>query len=132
MDPRPAPSRLSDDAGFTSLQFVLAAGLAMLMVVGLVQLIAYQYTRGALVAALERGVRAGAVAGSGADECQAALADSLAEVLGGTVGETVTVGCEADAESVRARATGTLPAWFAGGPDLGIDVEALARRESVP
>ncbi|MGH8912310.1 MAG: hypothetical protein ACRDVD_07345 [Acidimicrobiia bacterium] len=111
---------------------MLAAGLAMVMVVGLVQLIAYQYTRGALVAALERGVRAGAVTGSGAEECRAALADSLAEVLGGTAGETVTVDCSADPEAVRARAVGMVPAWFAGGPDLAVDVEAMARREPVP
>lgn len=122
----------ADDSGFASLQFVLAAGLAMVMVVGLVQLIAYQYTRGALVAALERGVRAGAVTGSGAEECRAALADSLAEVLGGTAGETVTVDCSADPEAVRARAVGMVPAWFAGGPDLAVDVEAMARREPVP
>lgn len=104
----------------------------MLMVVGLVQFVAYQYTRGALVTALERGVRAGALVGAGAPECRAALADSLAEVLGGTVGTTVTVTCGADAEQVWARATGTFPAWLSGGPDLALDLEAIARREVGP
>lgn len=102
----------------------------MLMLIGLVQFVAYQYTRGAVMAALERGVRAGAVAEAGIDQCQAAVADSLAEVLGGAI--TVAVSCGADTERVWATAIGVVPAWLPGGPDLGLDIEASARRESAP
>lgn len=132
MDSQPIADRLNREEGFASLQFVVAAGLAMLMVVGLVQLIAYQFTRGALMAALERGVRAGAVAGAGAEQCLAAVQDSLAEVLGGIVGHTVQVSCAADDDLVTATASGTVPAWFGSGVDFSIDVDALARRELVP
>lgn len=132
MDSQPASDRLRDDSGFASLQFVLAAALAMLMVVGLVQLVAYQYTRGALTSALERGVRAGAVSGAGTAECRSAVDDSLGEVLGGVVGRTVEVGCSSDDERVRAWARGTVPAWFGSLADFRVDVEAVARRELVP
>lgn len=135
MDPRPAPGRLkalsSADAGLASLEFVVAAALAMVFVVGLVQVIAYQYTKGAVTAALERGARAGAVAGGGERECLAALSDSLAEVLGGVVGDGLTAGCTVDEETVRAHATGSVPSWMAG-PSLAFDLEVLATREPGP
>lgn len=104
----------------------------MFMVVGLIQLIAYQYATGAVMAALERGVRAGAVVGAGAAECRAALADSLAEVLGGEIGASLEAGCEAGPDVVRAWGRGTVPAWVEAGPDLSFDLETQARREPDP
>lgn len=120
------------EGGFASVQFVIAAALAMVMVVGLSQLIAYQYARGAALAALERGVRAGSVAGAGESECLAAVADSFEEVLGGSVGETLVFGCVDSPELVRAQAVGAVPAWLPGGPLLAFEVEAIARREAPP
>lgn len=104
----------------------------MFMVVGLIQLIAYQYATGAVMAALERGVRAGAVVGAGAPECEAALADSLAEVLGGEIGASLQTGCEADTEVVTAWGSGVVPTWVQAGPDIPFDLEAQARREPEP
>ena len=104
----------------------------MLMVVGLVQVIAYQYATGAVQAALERGARAGSVVGAGAAECQLALADSLAEVLGGHIATTVSYGCEAGSEFVRSWATGTVPGWVSSATDLSFDLEARAWMEPVP
>lgn len=117
------------DGGFASLQFVLAAGLAMFMVVGLIQLIAYQYTRGAVLAALERGVRAGSVADAGAGRCEEAVRDSLGSVLDGAVGDTLAFGCVADEALVHAWANGTVPSWVPTVPDLSFDLDTRARRE---
>lgn len=114
------------------MQFVMAAGLAMVMVVGLMQLIAYQYARGAVMTALERGVRAGTVVGAGSAECEAALADSLAGVLGGAVGESLSAVCEEAGGVVSARAEGTLPGWTALSPAIDFDLEARATREPGP
>jgi hypothetical protein len=108
---------------------VLAAGLAMFMVVGLVQLVTYQYARGAVMAALERGVRTASVAGAGVEDCMAAVSDSLDSVLGGEVGDSVDFGCETDALVMQAWATATVPSWMAGVPDMPFDLEAQARRE---
>lgn len=109
----------------------MAAALAMVFVVGLVQVVAYQYARGAVTAGLERAARTAAVAGGGEPECLAALADSLRNVLGGAVGDTLTATCAVDFESVRARASGSLPAWLPG-PGLAFDLEVSAAREHDP
>lgn len=120
---------MSGEGGFASLQFVLAAGLAMFMVVGLVQLVTYQYARGAVMAALERGVRAASVATAGVGECETALSDSLGSVLGGEVGDSLRFGCEEDPLVMRAWATGTVPSWIAGVPDMPFELETRVRRE---
>ncbi len=104
----------------------------MLLVVGMIQVVTYQYVRGAVMTALERGVRVGSVIGTGAAECRAAIADSLAEVLGGVVGESVVVDCADDSEWVQAWARGTVPAWLPGWEGFSLHIETAARREPVP
>lgn len=130
MDRHRAPGRLTD-AGFASLQFVVAAALAMLMVVGLVQLITYQYARGAALAALERGVRAASVAGAGAGQCYSVLADTFETTLGGAVGDSLDYTCETVDGVVTARAGGMVPLWLGSGT-LSFEVEASGRQESGP
>lgn len=103
----------------------------MVFVAGLVQVVAYQYTKGAVIAGLERAVRAGAVVGAGEAQCRVVLADSLNEVLGGAVGGSLASDCTADGETIRAHASGVVPSWLAG-PDLGFDLEVVARRELGP
>ncbi|MFO7293042.1 MAG: hypothetical protein FWJ92_04240 [Actinomycetes bacterium] len=126
MDQHPDPRRL--ERGFASLQFVLAAALAMLMVVGLVQLVAYQYTRGAVLAALERGARAGSVAGAGATECVAVVADALASVVGG-LASSVEFGCSEEGGAIVASARGSVPGWISSATDLSFSLETWAWRE---
>ena len=104
----------------------------MLMVVGLVQVIAYQYATGAVQAALERGARAASVVGAGTPECEAALVNSLTEVLGGHIAAGVTYGCEVEGEFVRTWATGAVPGWMSSATDLSFDLEARAWMESLP
>lgn len=103
----------------------------MVFVVGLVQLVAYQYTKGAVVAGLERGARAAAVAGAGEAECLAAVTDSLSDVLGGVVESSLSTDCTVDGGTVRAHATGAVPSWLPG-PSLAFDLEVLATREPGP
>lgn len=104
----------------------------MLLVVGLVQVIAYQYVRGAVQVALERGVRAGSVVGAGAAECESAIADSLSSALGGAVRHSLTVGCTAEPEAIVATASGSVPAWMGPGPELTFALSAQAVREPEP
>lgn len=104
----------------------------MVLVVGMIQVVTYQYVRGAVTTALERGVRAGTVAGAGAAQCRAAIADSLAEVLGGVVGESLVVECDDGPAMVKARAVGTVPAWMPGYEEIALRIEIIGRREQVP
>lgn len=104
----------------------------MLLVVGLVQVIAYQYVRGAVQVALERGVRAGSLAGAGIAECEAAVADSLGAALGGAVRESLSTGCSAEPEVMVATASGAVPAWMGPASDLTFMLSAQAVREPEP
>lgn len=131
MDRHRTPGRLSRDGGFASLQFVIAAALAMVMVVGLLQFVVYQYARGAVLAGLERGVRAASVAGVSAGECLSALADTFASTLGGSIGDSLEYECDTTDEVVTARAWGEFPVWIGAG-SLEFELETSARREPAP
>jgi hypothetical protein len=130
MDPVPAVGRLRSERGLASIQFVLAAAMAMILVVGLVQVLAYQYARGAALAAIERGVRAATVTGAASATCMDTARASLSEVLGGEM--DVAVSCRSSDDLVVAEATGTVPAWVWGGPELAFRVVTVARMEPSP
>lgn len=130
MDQGRAADGVAGEGGFASLQFVLASALSMLLLVGLIQLFAYQYATGAVLAALERGVRAGSLAGAGVAECEAALTDSLANLLGGEIRASLTAECAETPGVVAAQAAGVVPAWMPGGPNLSFHLTAEATREA--
>ena len=100
----------------------------MLMVVGLVQLVAYQYTRGAVLAALERGARAGTVVGADATECASVLADSLTGLVGG-LAASIEFECEDAGGALVVRARGVVPGWISSATDLSFALEAWSWKE---
>lgn len=100
----------------------------MLMVVVLVQLVAYQYTRGAVLAALERGARAGTVVGADATECASVLADSLTGLVGG-LAASIEFECEDAGGALVARARGVVPGWISSATDLSFALEAWSWKE---
>lgn len=104
----------------------------MLIVVALIQLITYQYTRGAALTAAERGVRAASVVGAGEAECREALFDSLAGVLGGEVGASLQAGCQEGPGVITASVRGTVPGWIVAVPSLDFEVMARAALEQDP
>lgn len=104
----------------------------MLFVVGLVQLVAYQYARAAALAAAERGVRVASLAGAGVSECEAAVAEGLAGALGGAVAAGLAYGCVEGSDSISARVSGRVPPWTPAGPELSFTVEAVAAKERAP
>lgn len=104
----------------------------MVMVIGLTQLVAYQYARGAALTAAERGVRTASVSGGSAGDCERAVAESLEGVLGGTVGAGLEFACSEEGGVMVARVRGTVPAWTPGGLNLSFEVVAQAVRERDP
>ena len=99
----------------------------MLMVVGLVQLVAYQYTRGRCWRRWSA-ARAGSVAGAGATECVAVVADALASVVGG-LASSVEFGCSEEGGAIVASARGSVPGWISSATDLSFSLETWAWRE---
>ncbi len=124
----------SDDLedGFLTVQFVAAVGLSMLMLVALANLVAFQYGRGVVRAALDEGVRSGARASAGIAECEARARSVLDGLLGGAMGDGVMLRCTDDGATVAATAEVTFPGWTPMVPPWSFEVSAVSHRETYP
>ena len=69
MDPR-SVARLNAERGFTTTQYVVAVGMSLVVFVMLANLLVDRYERGAIVAAVDEGARAGADIDAGPAECE--------------------------------------------------------------
>jgi hypothetical protein len=112
--------------------YVLAVGLSLIFFVLLVQFVAWQYGRGVVRSALDEGVRVGAPAEASASECEARARNVLADLLGGAMGDEVSLRCSETATEILAEATVRFRAWVAPSPDWSFRVAATARKEALP
>lgn len=119
------------DRGVTSVQFLLASVLGLLMFLALANLVVVQYGRGAVRSALEQGARVGAVTGS-VGECEDRVDRVLGQLLGGRMGEGVAPACVIGAGVVTVRAVGRFTSWTPFTPDFAFDLQARATREGPP
>jgi hypothetical protein len=119
------------DRGVTSVQFLLASGLALMLFLVLANLVVVQYGRGALRSALDQGARAGAI-GYSASQCEQRVTDVLGQLLGGRMGEGVVVFCEVGATTVSATAQAVFTSWTPMTPDFHVRMTAQATREVPP
>lgn len=128
-----APKPVRDGScGFATAQFVLAAGLGLMFFVFLANMIVFQYGKGVVRGALNEGVRAGAPSAAGLEDCERALADTLGDLLGGTMGEGVAARCSTDGVLVSADANVTFRSWIPGVPDWTFTVSAQSVKEAAP
>lgn len=123
MDPR-ATARRIGDRGVSSVQFVLASALSLLLFVALANLIVFQYGKGAVRSALEQGARAGSL--NGVAVCESTAAAVVADLLGGRMSDSLVVSCTSSATVVEARGTAIFPSWTPLMPDLEIALVAQA------
>ena len=124
-------TRRLNDSGLGSLQFVLASGLGLILFVLLANLVVVQYGRGALRSALDQGARVAAVTGSTA-ECESRVNSVLAELLGGRMGDEVTIDCEIDDALVVAQGSAIFQAWVPSVPGFLVEIRAEATLEGLP
>jgi len=129
MDKRAVAGRLSD-SGLTSVQFVLAAGLSLLLFVGLANLVVVQYGRGAIRSALEQGVRTGSVTRS-TDACQETAAGVASQLLGGAMSDRLVIACSTVGGGMVANADAVFQAWVPLTPDfvVSLRVEGFLEHE---
>lgn len=120
------------DRGFVTVQYVAVTGLSLLLVVVMVNLVVFQYGRGVVRAALDEGVRAGARATAGSEECEARARDVLADLLGGAMGAGVTLRCTDTGSTLQATADVVFHGWLPSVPDWRFSAEASAVREQAP
>lgn len=127
MDSGSATGRLIDrrgDTGVSSVQFVLASALALILFLALANLVVVQYGRGAIRSALEQGVRAGTTAGASA--CEDTARQVVNDLLGGRMSDGLVVACAMDGSSVSASATAIFESWTPLTPDFHVSLAASA------
>ena len=125
-------SPMRGEAGMAAPAYVLAVGLSLIFFVLLVQFVAWQYGRGVVRSALDEGARVGAPAEAGPTQCEARARDVLADLLGGAMGDEVSVRCSETPTEVLAEATVRFRAWIAPSPGWSFRVAATARKEALP
>lgn len=108
------------EAGFVTLEHVLAVALALVLMVGLTNLVLVQYARGVVRTALDDAARAGARALTSPEHavavCLGTAEQVHADLLPGTLGDGIEVDCTSDGAVVRATATAVYPSWLPGVP----------------
>jgi hypothetical protein len=121
---------LRRDAGFTTIQYVVATAFSLLLFVFVANLLVDLYERGAVRDALDEGVRAGVPAAAGPSECLARAREVVGSVAGGSLLRVDDLRCERVDGRVVATARISLQSWFPVlVPDWHLDLRAQATPE---
>ena len=117
------------EEGFATAQLVVAAGLGLLVLVVVANLLVDLYARGAVRHALTEGVRAGVPVDVEPAQCRRRAEEALVALLPGPVGRTIQVRCRRGERWVEASARVQLRSWLPGVPDWAFTERAVARRD---
>lgn len=125
-------ARQQPDDGFLTAQFVVAVAFSLLVLVLVANVILVQYARGVVRAAAEEGAQAGSrLTATGAD-CHARATEVLDGLLGGSMGDTVTVACSVGPAEVAATVRYSFTPWLPLVPSWTGSQTSLAVKESLP
>ena len=128
MDTGISDQRLSE-RGFTSLQFLVASSLALVVFAVLANVVVVQYSRGAMRSALDQGVRAGSIVGT-EEACEDRVSQVLGDLLGGTIGDNVGFDCLLAGPVMRATGELLVSSWTPFTPDFDLELSAEAALEN--
>jgi hypothetical protein len=118
------------ETGFTTIQYVVATGFSLLLLVMVANLLVDLYERGAVRDALDEGVRSGVPVAASADDCLARARDVVASIAGGSSLGVEALSCEPDGDRIVATARVSLRSWFPMLlPDWRLTLHASAHRE---
>lgn len=123
MDKRTAAQRL-DEEGVTSVQFLLASALGLLLFLTVANIVVVQYGRGALRSALEQGARVGTV--SGATACEATAGAVVEQLIGGAMSDGLEVVCVDEGATIRAGGSAVFTSWTPLTPDYPVEMSVTA------
>jgi hypothetical protein len=122
-------SRRRED-GFATLQYVLAVGMSLLLLVLIANLLVDLYARAAVRDAVEEGTHAVVARDASPTACEQHARSALDGLLRGPIGRDVEVRCVVAPASVLATADVRLPSWLPLlVPDWRFTVRAVATRE---
>jgi hypothetical protein len=117
------------DRGVTSVQFLLAGALGLIVFLALANLVVVQYGRGVVRSAVEQGARVGAVTGS-QERCQARVDEVLGQLMGGRMGDRVSVVCVLGPAGVVVSARAVFATWTPMTPDYQFEMTSRATLEN--
>lgn len=126
---RPSDGFDSDQAGMTTIQYVLGAALSMLVLVMLANFIVFLYARGVVRAAVDEGARTGGRSGATTTDCEVRASEVVGDLLGGALGDEVRLRCRHAADAMHADATVTLHGWLPMVPDWSFTLGARSAKE---
>ena len=124
-----APTQRDRDRGATFITLVVATGFVLVLLTGIIQVIVFQYGKGAVRAALDEAARSAARSNTTVDTCQQRAASTLGDLLGGQMGDGVTVSCSEAADRVIVTATVHFDGWFGSLTDYDATLTASAAKE---
>lgn len=131
MIPRHLPA-LRRDGGFLTAQFVVAVAFSLLLLVLIANVIIVQYGRGVVRSAAEEGAQAGSRLTATSAECVARADEVLAALLGGPMGDNVSVTCTVGATEVAASVNYTFRPWLPLIPSWTGSQTSFAVKEALP
>ena len=103
------PAEEAED-GFTVATAIWVMAVTLVLVVSFANLLIHRYAQAVIRQATDEGARAWAVNGGTAADCQAAAADVLGDLLGGSLSDNIQIVCGETADTVVVTAAATLPA----------------------
>lgn len=124
-----ARRRCRDDHGATFVALVAATGVVLVVLTAVLQVIVFQYGKGSVRAALDEAARSAARAPTSVAACQARAADVLGDLLGGTMGDGVSVTCLDAGDRIVVTADVHFDGWFGGVTDYDATLTASAAKE---
>jgi hypothetical protein len=99
-------------AGFTTIQYVVATGLSLLLFVLMANLLVDLYARGAVRDALDEGVRAGIAVDADPVACATRAREVVRSIVGGSLLRVDDLTCERHGDRIVATARVSLHSWL--------------------
>jgi hypothetical protein len=118
--------------GMTTIQYVAATALSLVVFVGLANFVVDLYARGVARSMVDEAARAGAPIDASPAECAQRARDVVTNLLGGALGRSMAVTCSESGGTVRARATVRLAGWLPVVPDWSFTLVGSALKEQDP
>jgi NAD(P)-dependent dehydrogenase (short-subunit alcohol dehydrogenase family) len=119
----------SDEDGFVSVQYIVAAAFSLLFLVLMTNIVVVQYARGVVRTAADEGVRAGARV---VDDPQQHCEDRARSALeaGGEMTAGAVVTCTVTSEQIEATADATFEPWLPLMPRITEHTVSVSTKES--
>jgi hypothetical protein len=98
----------------------------------LANFVVFVYARGVVRAAVDEGARRGGRLGASPAQCEARARDVVEDLLGGQLGNGVTISCSRSEGLVVAQGRARLQSWLPLVPDWNFTLESRSVRERAP